>query len=90
VTISSDTGALEEHAPELREPLPLALHHLPVIVSFAFFDNVGELVVQDPTADEEEAAQGVMTVRLLALAMRSAPSMHVCRAHLVVADVVRR
>ncbi len=63
VTISSDTGALEEHSPELREPLPLALHHLPIIISFAFFDSVGELVVQDATADEEEASQGVMTVR---------------------------
>ena len=63
MTISPETGALEEHPPELREPLPLSLHHLPCTLSFAFFDSAGDLVVLDPSFVEEETALGVMTVR---------------------------
>ncbi len=69
--MSPDTGAVEEHAPELREPLPLALHHLPVVVAFAFFEGAGELVVLDPSAVEESAAEGVMTVRAALLRWRA-------------------
>ena len=26
------------HAPDMREPLPLSLHHLPLAVTFALFE----------------------------------------------------
>ena len=63
MTISADTGALEVHPAALREPLPLSLHHLPVVVSFAFFDGAGELLLLDPSAAEEGTALGAMTAR---------------------------
>ncbi len=63
VTVSPETGQLDVHPEEQREPLALSLHHLPVLLTFAFYDSAGELVVLDPTADEERAAKGVMTVR---------------------------
>ena len=63
VTISPETGLLEEHSRELREPLPLSLHHLPVTIAFAFFDDNGELVVLDPSLAEEQTSAGAMLVR---------------------------
>lgn len=46
------------HPPELREPVPLSLHHLPLPVSFAVFGEEGELLVVDPSLKEEAAAAG--------------------------------
>ena len=63
VTVSPDSGLLEEHSRELREPLPLSLHHLPVTVAFAFFEDSGELVVADPSLAEEQTSAGAMLVR---------------------------
>lgn len=33
-----DGQAVTVHSPDVREPLPLSIHHLPVPVSFAFFE----------------------------------------------------
>lgn len=65
VTISPETGLLEEHSPELREPLPLSLHHLPVTIAFALFESANELVVADPSLSEEQTCAGAMLVRAL-------------------------
>ncbi|XP_045807947.1 exosome complex component RRP45A-like isoform X2 [Trifolium pratense] len=51
------------HPPEVREPLPLILHHLPVAVTFGFFSNEN-LVVLDPTYHEEAVMTGRMTATL--------------------------
>ncbi|XP_052187276.1 exosome complex component RRP45A-like isoform X2 [Diospyros lotus] len=51
------------HPPEEREPLPLIIHHLPVAVSFGFFSNEN-IVVVDPSHDEEAVMKGRMTVTL--------------------------
>ncbi|EIE24265.1 exoribonuclease PH component of the exosome [Coccomyxa subellipsoidea C-169] len=48
-------------SPSAREPVPLSLHHLPLGISFAFFED-GELLVVDPDSTEEAAAAGLMTV----------------------------
>ena len=72
VTISPETGLLEEHSRELREPLPLSLHHLPVTVAFAFFDANGELVVVDPSLPEEQTCAGAMMVRAVCTVHRFA------------------
>ncbi|KAJ1391269.1 Ribosomal protein S5 domain 2-type fold [Sesbania bispinosa] len=49
------------HPPEVREPLPLIIHHLPIAVTFGFFSNEN-LVVMDPTYLEESVMTGRMTV----------------------------
>ncbi|KAH7277291.1 hypothetical protein KP509_39G044100 [Ceratopteris richardii] len=51
------------HPPEIREPLPLILHHLPVAVTFAFFGD-GDLVVVDPSYKEELVMKGRLTVTM--------------------------
>lgn len=51
------------HPPEVREPLPLIIHHLPVAVTFAFFRSESTLVI-DPTHYEEAVMGGRMTVTL--------------------------
>ncbi|KAA8533097.1 hypothetical protein F0562_033370 [Nyssa sinensis] len=51
------------HPPEVREPLPLVIHHLPIAVTFAFFCNQS-IVVIDPTHNEEAVMEGRMTATL--------------------------
>ncbi|CAK8530896.1 unnamed protein product [Lathyrus sativus] len=51
------------HPPEVREPLPLIIHHLPIAVTFGFFSNEN-LVVLDPTYREEAVMTGRMTTTL--------------------------
>ncbi|KAK9269221.1 hypothetical protein L1049_000991 [Liquidambar formosana] len=51
------------HPPEVREPLPLILHHLPIAVTFAFFGDEN-IVVIDPTHNEEAVMGGRMTATL--------------------------
>ncbi|MFQ6659019.1 hypothetical protein Gotur_028070 [Gossypium turneri] len=48
------------HPPEIREPLPLMVHHLPIAISFGFFSNESILVI-DPTHNEEAVMGGRMT-----------------------------
>ncbi|GAB4822397.1 hypothetical protein N2152v2_009443 [Parachlorella kessleri] len=58
-----DGQAVTVHSPEVREPVPLSIHHLPVPVSFAFFEG-GSLMVVDPSLKEEAASSGGLTVTL--------------------------
>ncbi|KAK6930462.1 Exoribonuclease, phosphorolytic domain 1 [Dillenia turbinata] len=51
------------HPPEVREPLPLILHHLPIAVTFAFFGDDNTVVI-DPTHFEEAVMGGRMTATL--------------------------
>ncbi|CAL8462171.1 g1702 [Coccomyxa elongata] len=48
-------------SPSVCEPVPLSLHHLPLAVSFALFQD-GDVLVVDPDNREEAAAAGLMTV----------------------------
>lgn len=50
------------HPPEVREPLPLIVHHLPIAVTFAFFTE--NIVAIDPTHLEEAVMGGRMTVTI--------------------------
>lgn len=61
-TLGGDDGQeVTIHPPEVREPLPLIIPHLPIAITFAFFvkENV---VVVDPTHYEEAIVGGRMTV----------------------------
>lgn len=63
-TIGGDDGQqVIVHDPEVREPLPLIIHHLPVAVTFAFFSE-GNIMVIDPTHKEEAVMGGRMTATL--------------------------
>ncbi|CAN1319013.1 Exosome complex component RRP45B [Linum perenne] len=49
------------HPPEVKEPLPLIVHHIPIAVTFAFF-STEHIVAVDPTHSEEAVMGGRMTV----------------------------
>ncbi|CAN0922477.1 Exosome complex component RRP45B [Linum grandiflorum] len=49
------------HPPEVKEPLPLIVHHIPIAVTFAFFSTEHTVAV-DPTHSEEAVMGGRMTV----------------------------
>ncbi|KAI7990279.1 Exosome complex component RRP45B [Camellia lanceoleosa] len=51
------------HQPEVREPLPLIIHHLPIAVTFGFFGN-DNIVVIDSTHNEEAVMSGRMIATL--------------------------
>ncbi|KAF8980835.1 hypothetical protein BGZ46_003653 [Entomortierella lignicola] len=51
------------HTLEQRNPVPLSIHHIPICVTFAFFDN-GQHVLVDPTHLEEQIQEGDMTITL--------------------------
>ncbi|WOL00913.1 exosome complex component RRP45A-like [Canna indica] len=51
------------HDPEVMEPLPLIIHHLPIAVTFAFFSD-GNIMVIDPTHKEEVVMGGRMTATI--------------------------
>ncbi|KAI7828016.1 ribosomal protein S5 domain 2-type protein [Gamsiella multidivaricata] len=51
------------HTLEQRNPVPLSVHHIPICITFAFFDN-GERVIVDPTHLEEQIKEGDMTFTL--------------------------
>ncbi|GFQ05261.1 protein eceriferum 7 [Phtheirospermum japonicum] len=51
------------HPPEVKEPLPLIVHHLPIAVTFAFIGNESTVVI-DPTHFEEAVMGGRLTATL--------------------------
>ncbi|EFJ39971.1 hypothetical protein VOLCADRAFT_108396 [Volvox carteri f. nagariensis] len=62
VEVGGESGTdILVHPPEVREPLPLTIHHLPVAVTFGLFQG-GDLLVVDPSWREEAAASGSCTV----------------------------
>uniref|UniRef100_A0A7N0TIL2 Protein ECERIFERUM 7 n=2 Tax=Kalanchoe fedtschenkoi TaxID=63787 RepID=A0A7N0TIL2_KALFE len=63
-TLGGDDGQeVIVNPPEVREPIPLIIHHLPISVTFAFFDGDNNVVV-DPTHFEEAVMGGRFTVTL--------------------------
>lgn len=47
------------HPPEMRDPLPLILHHLPIAITFGFFIDENVVVI-DPILNEEAVMAGRM------------------------------
>ncbi|XP_057765425.1 exosome complex component RRP45A-like [Salvia miltiorrhiza] len=63
-TLGGEDGqAVIIHPPEVREPLPLIVHHLPVAVTFAFIGNESRVIV-DPSHFEEAVMGGKLTATL--------------------------
>ncbi|XP_075506229.1 exosome complex component RRP45B-like isoform X5 [Primulina tabacum] len=51
------------HSPEVREPLPLIVHHFPVAITFAFIGSESTVVI-DPSNFEEAVMGGKLTATL--------------------------
>ncbi|CAI5508646.1 unnamed protein product [Closterium sp. Naga37s-1] len=74
VTVGGDDGMqVVVHSVEERDPIPLTVHNLPLAVTFAYF-NDGNDVVMDPSYKEEAAQAGRCTVLVNAVG-------GVCNAH---------
>ncbi|KAL5012734.1 hypothetical protein ScPMuIL_011285 [Solemya velum] len=59
VTVAGDEVKI--HPLEERDPVPLSVHHMPICVSFAFFDQ-GKYLLVDPTDKEEKVMDGKMVI----------------------------
>lgn len=59
VTVSGEEITI--HSPEERDPVPLSVHHMPICVSFAFFDQ-GKYLLVDPVDREEKVMDGRMVI----------------------------
>ncbi|NWH82815.1 EXOS9 protein, partial [Piaya cayana] len=51
------------YTPEERNPVPLSIHHMPICVSFAFFQQ-GTYLLVDPTEREECVMDGVLVIAM--------------------------
>jgi len=49
------------HGLSEREPVPLSIHHIPVSITFGFFED-GEFILVDPSLKEELVQDGRMTL----------------------------
>ncbi|CAG8493562.1 795_t:CDS:2 [Dentiscutata erythropus] len=52
-----------KHPVDQRNPVPLSIHHTPICVTFAFFEN-GDLWVVDPSLKEEQIRRGDMIMAI--------------------------
>ncbi|KAI8925856.1 ribosomal protein S5 domain 2-type protein [Entophlyctis helioformis] len=59
VTVTGEDVTI--HTMEEKNPIPLSIHHIPICVTFGFF-NSGETIVIDPLLIEEQVQEGDMTV----------------------------
>ncbi|KAJ3351279.1 Exosome complex component RRP45 [Entophlyctis luteolus] len=58
VTVDGDKVT---HSTNERNPIPLSIHHIPICITFGFFDK-GERVIVDPTYLEEQVQDGKFVV----------------------------
>nr|XP_034969359.1 exosome complex component RRP45 isoform X1 [Zootoca vivipara] len=51
------------YTPEERDPVPLSIHHMPICVSFAFFQQ-GTYLLVDPNEQEERVMDGLLVIAM--------------------------
>ncbi|NWW87805.1 EXOS9 protein, partial [Rhynochetos jubatus] len=51
------------YTPEERDPVPLSIHHMPICVSFAFFQQ-GNYLLVDPSEREEQVMDGLLVIAM--------------------------
>lgn len=59
ITVSGNEITI--HPPEERDPVPLSIHHMPICVSFAFYEQ-GKYLLVDPGDREEKVMDGRMVI----------------------------
>ncbi|KIK81442.1 hypothetical protein PAXRUDRAFT_807997 [Paxillus rubicundulus Ve08.2h10] len=52
------------HSPDERAPLPLAIHHTPFCITFAFFPDPATRPVVDPSLLEQRLSAGLLSIAL--------------------------
>lgn len=60
ILIDGNYSHIIVHSTDSREPLPLALHHTPITISFAIFTNINQktILLVDTTLQEEQIMDG--------------------------------
>uniref|UniRef100_A0A0G4FS20 Uncharacterized protein n=1 Tax=Chromera velia CCMP2878 TaxID=1169474 RepID=A0A0G4FS20_9ALVE len=58
---SFEGGGVNVHSEESREPVPLSIHHLPLLATFAHFETE-EFIAADPTRVEESLSGGLICI----------------------------
>ncbi|KAI8372547.1 ribosomal protein S5 domain 2-type protein [Choanephora cucurbitarum] len=61
VTVSGEDVTI--HPIDQRNPVPLTIHHIPICITFAFYDK-GERLVVDPNYLEGQTKEGDMTITM--------------------------
>ncbi|XP_048189400.1 exosome complex component RRP45 isoform X2 [Perognathus longimembris pacificus] len=61
VSVQGDEVTL--YTPEERDPVPLSIHHMPICVSFAFFQQ-GTYLLVDPSEREERVMGGLLVIAM--------------------------
>ncbi|KAG8511217.1 Exosome complex component RRP45 [Galemys pyrenaicus] len=61
VSVQGDEVTL--YTPEERDPVPLSIHHVPICVSFAFFQQ-GTYLLVDPSEREERVMDGLLVIAM--------------------------
>ncbi|XP_011803998.1 PREDICTED: exosome complex component RRP45 isoform X1 [Colobus angolensis palliatus] len=61
VSVQGDEITL--YTPEERDPVPLSIHHMPICVSFAFFQQ-GTYLLVDPNEREERVMDGLLVIAM--------------------------
>ncbi|XP_060035109.1 exosome complex component RRP45 isoform X2 [Erinaceus europaeus] len=61
VSVQGDEVTLYTH--EERDPVPLSIHHMPICVSFAFFQQ-GTYLLVDPNEREERVMDGLLVIAM--------------------------
>ncbi|XP_036985775.1 exosome complex component RRP45 [Artibeus jamaicensis] len=61
VSVQGDEVTL--YTPEERDPVPLSVHHMPICVSFAFFQQ-GTFLLVDPSEREERVMDGLLVIAM--------------------------
>ncbi|XP_069487265.1 exosome complex component RRP45 isoform X2 [Ambystoma mexicanum] len=51
------------YTPEERDPVPLCIHHMPICVSFSFFQQ-GTFLLVDPSEREERVMDGLLVIAM--------------------------
>nr|XP_033794231.1 exosome complex component RRP45 isoform X1 [Geotrypetes seraphini] len=61
--VSIQGNEVTVYTPEEREPVPLSIHHMPICVSFAFFQQ-GTYLLVDPSEREERVLDGLLVIAM--------------------------
>ena len=61
VTVSGEDVTI--HSTEDRDPVPLSVHHMPICVTYAFY-NQGKHMLVDPTEKEEGVMEGKLVIAM--------------------------